>query len=129
MAEYRPLRNGFASDTVPTTTATGAATGIGALGSPEDVHLLVDRSQSESDPHCHPGIPRVRSPPLLSPRAISGFAERVPPEWAVLLLGCALGLATGASVVLFNLAVREEHVTSSSAHDSEPPQRSIIGFF
>ena len=33
------------------------------------------------------------------------FTERVPPEWAVLLLGCALGLATGASVVLFNLAV------------------------
>ena len=33
------------------------------------------------------------------------LTERVPPEWAVLLLGCALGLATGASVVLFNLAV------------------------
>eukprot|EP00850_Spirogloea_muscicola_P016253 SM000131S26683 [mRNA] locus=s131:76846:80771:+ [translate_table: standard] len=37
------------------------------------------------------------------------IGERLPPEWALLLLGCALGLATGMSVVLFNLTVSVVH--------------------
>ena len=46
-----------------------------------------------------------------SPRSKSLYiTERVPPEWALLLLGCAVGLATGGSVVIFNLAVRDNLV-------------------
>eukprot|EP00850_Spirogloea_muscicola_P021205 SM000240S08622 [mRNA] locus=s240:19332:23393:- [translate_table: standard] len=53
--------------------------------------------------------------PLVSPsqapaltRQVS-IGERLPPEWALLLLGCALGLATGMSLVLFNLTVSVVH--------------------
>ncbi|CAM6082196.1 unnamed protein product [Calypogeia fissa] len=35
--------------------------------------------------------------------------EKVPPEWALLLLGCLLGLMTGLSVVLFNKGVHFIH--------------------
>ena len=34
------------------------------------------------------------------------WGDRAPPEWAVLVLGCTIGLCSGASVVLFNLTVR-----------------------
>lgn len=44
------------------------------------------------------------SPQSTQSKALS-ITERVPPEWALLLLGCAVGLATGGSVVLFNLTV------------------------
>ncbi|CAI7793116.1 unnamed protein product [Closterium sp. NIES-53] len=89
--DYRPLlRNG-----------AGGNNGVSPLAG-GDVELASDKI--ESAVMVSPASPTA----LLSPRSMN-FSERVPPEWAVLLLGCALGLATGASVVLFNLAVHGIH--------------------
>lgn len=38
-------------------------------------------------------------------RKPNSIAERMPPEWAILLLGCVLGLSSGISVVVFNKGV------------------------
>lgn len=86
-SDYRPLlRNGAGSD-----------------GDLSDVEAPEERKERERDP----GTPNA-SALALTPKNMS-LSERVPPEWAVLLLGCALGLATGASVVLFNFTVHGIH--------------------
>ncbi|GJP32874.1 hypothetical protein CLOM_g17467 [Closterium sp. NIES-68] len=87
--DYRPLlRNGAGGN------------GDSPLAAGGDVELAADKI--DAGVMISPASPTA----LVSPRS---FSERVPPEWAVLLLGCALGLATGASVVLFNLAVHGIH--------------------
>ncbi|KAL3684926.1 hypothetical protein R1sor_002948 [Riccia sorocarpa] len=43
------------------------------------------------------------------PSFAAQMGERVPPEWALLLLGCFLGLASGLSVVTFNRGVHLIH--------------------
>ncbi|KAL2653122.1 hypothetical protein R1flu_021250 [Riccia fluitans] len=43
------------------------------------------------------------------PSLAAQMGERVPPEWALLLLGCFLGLASGLSVVTFNRGVHLIH--------------------
>lgn len=40
------------------------------------------------------------------------LGDGAPPEWALLLIGCLLGLATGLCVAAFNRAVRERLVCS-----------------
>lgn len=105
-SDYRPLlRNGIAAER---DLPKSAAQQPQASGQIEDLEtIFVDRRDAAAGSALVPasssqGLDGTSPAPLLSPR---GFSERVPPEWAVLLLGCALGLATGASVVLFNLAV------------------------
>lgn len=43
-----------------------------------------------------------------SPRRVvrDELADGAPPEWALLLIGCLLGLATGVCVAAFNRGVR-----------------------
>lgn len=43
-----------------------------------------------------------------SPRGVvrDELADGAPPEWALLLIGCLLGLATGVCVAAFNRGVR-----------------------
>ncbi|KAI5054363.1 hypothetical protein GOP47_0030725 [Adiantum capillus-veneris] len=53
----------------------------------------------------------IRKPPLLRRSSISNVShrvtEKVQPEWALLLIGCLLGLTTGLFVVTFNKGVSE----------------------
>ncbi|KAJ7546555.1 hypothetical protein O6H91_08G044500 [Diphasiastrum complanatum] len=57
---------------------------------------------------------RRLNPPVLSRRPSiyevrERVSEKVPPEWALLLMGCFLGFATGLSVVAFNRGVHLIH--------------------
>lgn len=47
------------------------------------------------------------SPLATSSSAGDELGDGAPPEWALLLIGCLLGLATGICVAAFNRGVRE----------------------
>eukprot|EP00897_Mesotaenium_endlicherianum_P006455 jgi/Mesen1/5838/ME000297S05026 len=76
----------------------------GGGGPPSDSEHSDIETQEDS---ATSGLPSTANGPAFG--RVMSFTENVTPEWAVLLLGCALGLATGASVVLFNLSVHGIH--------------------
>eukprot|EP00252_Welwitschia_mirabilis_P008197 TRINITY_DN19922_c0_g1_i1.p1 TRINITY_DN19922_c0_g1~~TRINITY_DN19922_c0_g1_i1.p1 ORF type:complete len:739 (+),score=142.14 TRINITY_DN19922_c0_g1_i1:507-2723(+) len=49
----------------------------------------------------------------------AGLGQGAPPEWALLLIGCLLGLGTGLCVALFNYAVHTIHEWSWAGTPSE----------
>lgn len=81
----------------------------------EDGEMLDSHSRlhnrSHSFPHSPSSLEHHQQNPLRNPRRgdDEALGESAPPEWALLLIGCLLGLATGLCVAVFNRGVHLIH--------------------
>lgn len=75
-------------------------------------------------------LDRAPQRPILQrrPSIAAQVGERVPPEWALLLLGCFLGLASGLSVVIFNNGVRSDFRMGNKTLVYVMPQYIVMVF-